>query len=350
MLGIKIKKTLAIIPSYFLKISLEKGYSTITNEGKIVSGNDMVRAIQAATYNKLPNNKELISIIPVSFSLDEKEGIKDPKGMVGDKLGVSSIMISSPKKNVHSIVGAIEAAGVTVVDTIPSAICDYYEYKDVSMAGSAGAIVNVGGQTTTVSLFNKGVLTGVEVIQIGGDSIENDLSYIYKISKDEANRVKHHFALATPKNANSNDHFKLLDKSKKNLEINQYEISEVVSARISEIIKLSKKQVNLLTKREISYIIFTGGTTELPDFQLAIDTELENGKIKKIKTVGIRSNEYSVASGALKYFNEKLILRGKDFSMLTEEMQRDLVSSKKRILNFSEDSVLGKVFGYFFEN
>ena len=345
MLGIKIKDVLAIVPSYFLSLSKEKGFSTITNEAKEVKGNDIIRAMQASVYNKLPTSKELINIIPISFTLDDKSEITDPKGMVGDKLGVSVLMISGPKKSIHSIVHVIESAGVKVVDLIPTAITDFYELRDQNIAKNNGAIINIGSETTTVSVFNRGVLTGAETIQIGSKSIEKDLNYIYKLKTETSTKLKRFFALATPRNANSGETYQV-----EKLEINQYEISEVISARLKEILKLVKKQINLLTKEEISYIIFTGGATEIKDFKTLLDEVFDQATLGSIKTVGIRDNSFSVASGAIKYFYEKLRLRGKDYSMFTPDMERDFISSKKRILNFSEESVFGKVFGYFFEN
>jgi len=350
MLGLKIKKTIAVIPSSYLDLSVETGMTTITNEEKEVTGNDIVRAMQGAIYNKLPSNKELASIIPVSFSLDDKEGIKDPKGMVGDQLGVSLLMIKAPKSNTHFIANAIEKAGINVVDIAPSSICDYAELKDMETNTNAGAFINIGHDLTTVSIFNKGILVGAETINLGGKCIEQDLSYIYKISLEEGETIKKLFAIADPSEASTEEIYKVVNIEKKEIKINQKEISEIIKARIEEILKLSEKQINLLTKRKIDYIIITGGTSELEGFENIVKKIFLNAKVGKIKTIGIRSNEFSVASGALKYFDEKLTLRGKYFSMFTKDMEKELVSSKKKILNFSDDSVIGKIFGYFFEN
>ncbi|MFA5602723.1 MAG: cell division protein FtsA [Bacilli bacterium] len=351
MLGVKVDKVIATVPSYFTDFSLVNGYSTVTNEEKEVRGDDLVRTLQASVYNKLPSNRELVSIIPLEFNLDGKIGIRDPRGLVGDKLGVKALMITSPKKNIYSVVSVIEAAGPEVVDITVGPICDYYEHKTLETDTSIGAVVNIGSETTTVSVFNKGVVVKSEVLQLGGKNIDRDIAYIYKLDRNICREIKESFALAHTKVAQVSEVYETTNLIGEDVKINQYEVSEVIMARIVEILNLVKKQINLLTNQEISYIIVTGGVSEMPGFNFILEDIFgDKAKIGVITTIGIRNNMYSTASGIIKYFFEKLKLRGKEYSMFNDDKQRDLVSIKKRLINFSEDSVLGKVFGFFFES
>ena len=81
MLNIKINKVILIVPSYYAEFLITEGSSTITNEEGIVDSPDIVRCLQACVYNKVPNNKEFISIMPIEFVVDDKDKTKDPKGM-----------------------------------------------------------------------------------------------------------------------------------------------------------------------------------------------------------------------------------------------------------------------------
>ena len=110
---------------------------------------------------------------------------------------------------------------------------------------------------------------------------------------------------------------------------------------------LSKKQINILTKLEISYIIITGGTTELTDFNLVADEvfgkELE---VYKVKEIGCRHNKYSSCIGLIKYYHSKLAFRNKLAYTVEEEEQEELLNNRKS----NGGSVLGKITGYFFNN
>ncbi|MDD3048648.1 MAG: cell division protein FtsA [Bacilli bacterium] len=350
-LGVKIDKVIASVPAYFANFTVVDGYSTITNAEHKVYGDDIVRTLQACIYNKIPSGEELVTVMPIAFSIDNKNGIKDPKGVVGNKLYAKAVMITTPKKNIYSVVSAIESLGVEVTDINLGAIGDYYEYKNKDTDKCVGAVVNIGDQTTTVSLFDKGLLINLEVIQIGSKNIDNDLSYIYKLNMDESRRLKEVFAVANKHLAQETEVYELLDINKRDVSINQKELSEIVMSRLMEILKLAKKQTSLLTNKKISYIIITGGISEMPGLSSLIEEFFgKDIKIGDIETIGIRNNKYSTVSGMIKYFYDKSVLRGKEYSMFNNEKEEELISSKTKPINISNDSILGKVFGYFFDN
>ncbi|MDD2203214.1 MAG: cell division protein FtsA [Bacilli bacterium] len=349
-LGIKIDKVIASVPAYLATYTEVDGYSTITSEDKKVTGNDITRALQACVYNKISEDVELVTIIPIEFVLDKKANIKDPKGMVGSKLGIRAMMVTTSKKSLYAIVSILESLGLKVVETNFGTIGEYYEYRDKDMDKMSGAIISIGGDLTNVTIFDKGIATASDIIPLGGHNIDNDIAYIKKISKTDALRLKESFAIANRHYAQGSETISVFDKFKKEISLNQLEISDIVMSRLLEILKLAKKQASLLTNKENSYIIITGGVSEMPGMtSLLGDVFGKEARIGNIETMGIRDNKYAALAGMIKYFHGKLNLRGKEYSMLSVENEEELISSKKGVLNISEDSVLGKVFGYFFD-
>ena len=350
-LGIKIDKVITTIPSYNAIFSLVEGYSTITNDEHRVTGNDMVRAMQAAVYNKINNDNELVSIIPIEFALDDKKNIEDPKGMKGSKLFVKAVMVTVQKKYALSVVATLETIGISVIDITLSAIADYEALKDEETNTSLGAVVNIGAETTTVSIFNKGILINTKVLQYGGSNIDSDISYIYKIDKNISKKIKETFAVSHKRYANVDEVYELTNDDRRQIRINQYEITEVVYYRLIDIFKIIKNDIKNLTNKEISYIIITGGTSEMIGFKATAEEVFPcNIILRELKTIGIRNNKFSTNIGMINYFYQKLILKGKEYSMISEEAADEMVSNKKQLLNINNDSVIGKLFGYFFDN
>lgn len=349
-LGVKIDKVVANVPSYYAEYEIVSGYSTITNEEKKVSGNDITRALQSCIYNKINENKELITLLPIDFSLDNNKNIKDPKGLVGEKLEVKAMMATTPKKNVYSVISILESIGIDVIDINLSGIADYNEFRTKETDKEVGAIINIGSETTTISLFNKGIIVNSEVLQIGGQNIDNDISYVFKLSKGDSRKLKENFSVAHKRFAQVNEVYEMLNVNRDLVKITQYDLSQIVMSRITEILKLAKKQTSLLTNKEIQYIIITGGTSELPGIMYLVEDIFgSETRIGNIETVGIRNNKYSTVSGLIRCLHDKLGLRGKEYSMFTSDKQEDISLPKKK-LNFSNDSILGKVFGYFFDS
>ena len=216
-------------------------------------------------------------------------------------------------------------------------------------SNEVGAVINIGASKTTVAIFNKGIITAAEVIDMGGDNIDYDLGYVYKINRKDALYIKETIALADKNMAQPNEAIIVEDKNGDKIKINQYSASEIVMSRLEEILNLAKKQINLLTKKEISYIIVTGGVTETAEFKNVVDYIFKNAVIGEVKEIGARHNKYATAIGLIKYYDSRLKLRNRDFSIFSIEEQEELSGIHKKV-NISENSILGKLFGYFFDN
>lgn len=350
VLGLKIRKVTVTVPSYETEFMISEGTTTITNEDKVVRGIDIVRAMQASVYNRVPSGLEIVGIVPTSFRINDDEPIKNPLNCIANKLSVKTVVSMIPRKNVYAIINCLERLGVEVIDVSLTSTGDYYCLKNEKLNNLVGAIINIGEGTTTVSIFNKGVLTNTKELEIGGQNIDNDISFIYKVTKDDAKVLKEDLGLAHKRLASASSSRIVTNKLGEKVSINQYELSEIIMSRLEEILNLAKKQINLLTKKEIHYIIVTGGISEMPDFELTLESVFgKNANLAKVHEIGVRNNKYSACLGLIKYYNSKLKLRDKEFSIFNLEEQEEL-SGKHKKINISDNSVLGKLFGYFFDN
>ena len=345
-LMITIDKVIASVPSYYSTFEIVTGEVDIDEYGKI-TGLDVVKVLQKAVKSKLKMDRELVTIIPIYYIVDDKKNIKDPKNLIGKKLGVKAMMATTPSKNVQSIISIFQSLGIDVVDVNIGSIADYNEFKNNTSDTGVSAVINIGHDITTVSLFNKGIIINSEVIQIGGKNIDNDISYVFKLDKKDSSKLKENFAVAHKKFSRVNDVKEAVTTNRDLISITQYDISQVVMSRLTEILKLAKKQTYLLTNREISYIIITGGTAELPGMSYLVEEIFgSNAKVGNIDTIGIRNNKYSTVSGLIKGINDKLESRDKEYTMI--DLDNDASGQNK--LSINDSSVLNKVFGYFFDN
>lgn len=345
-LDIKINKVLLIVPSYYAEFIITEGTVTITNEDEIVTGDDVVKVLQSCVFNQIPNNKELINIMPIEFATDNGKK-KDPKGIKTSKLSCKAVVGLAPKKNIYTAVSLLENLDVNIVDINFGSVADYYEFRTNEIDSKNSVVVNIGEEKTEVSIFKKGILVETETIDMGSISIDRDICYMYDIDKKTARYLKEKFALAAKRNASTSWSEEVQTNNGDKIKINQYEISEIINSRIKEILDLSKKQINVLTKLEISYIIFTGGTTEANDFNLVVE-EVFGREIQeyKVNEIGCRHNKYSSSLGLIKYYYNKLAFRNRLAYTISEEEQEALINNKKT----NNSSILGKIYGYFFNN
>lgn len=348
MLGITIDQAVVTVPSIDKDFDIVEGKVNVEDENKMVSATDINNVFQDAVLGKVNETKELITITPIFFQVDDKEPVKDPKGMVGESLFVKAVITSIPKENFRNTVNLLKNCGITPVDVTYGIMGDYYEARNIDFDKSVSAIINIGYSKTEVSIFNKGIMIKDEMIDSRSKLIDKDLSYVYNLKRSQARALKENFAVSNTRYSDVNDTIELTNKNGDDITLNQLEVSEVVEARLVDLLRLAKKQINILTNREISYIIITGGISELAGFEYVVENVFDRRcSILDINTMGIRSNMYSSSYGIVKYFHNKLDLRGLSYSMVSEKEANNLISTKGKTLNNSHDNIISKVFSYF---
>lgn len=345
ILGIRINKALVTVPSNNRGIKVVSG--TVETNGS-VNGKDIVSVLQNASENQIDEENVLVSIVPILFSADGEKYIKDPVGLAVDKLTVKALLATAPKKQIYDYLSIFSEANVEVEDITFNCISDYYEARNKKTEETIGAIINVGNDKTDVSIFNKGILIKNKIFNLGSRNVDNDITYIYGTDSNASRDLKEKFAQASKKYADVNEVLEYETEQGEKKTINQYEITEVVEARLLELLKLAKKEINDLTNKKISYIIVTGGISELNGFGSIVEDVFGlDGSVLNITTMGIRSNKYSSAIGIIKYFHEKMKLREKNISLISEDKIKEIEENKQSMLDLTEETFISKIFGYF---
>ena len=343
-LGINIKKVVVGVPSYNSKFMFVTGEVDISND-EVITTDNINNLIKTSVYSKVEQEYELITVIPLTFLIDgEKED--NVIGKTGNKLGIKGIMITAPKKNVYSVLSVMEGAGLEVIDITVSALGDYFEVRNDNLDKKIGAIINLGHETTTVSVFNRGKLMNTETIQLGGINIDKDLAYMFNINIFDAREIKEKFASSHKRFIALNDVYEVKNTAGELIKLNQIEVTEIVMDRLAEILRLAQKQILLLTKQNISYIVITGGLTEIRAFKnLVYEILGKDVIIFSEDTLGIRDNKYITSIGMIKYFIDKMETRGRDYTMIEKEEEDLLINPNNK--NKKDKIAISKLFGNF---
>lgn len=348
MLGIEIKRVIVNVPDYNVHFKEVTGCIDISDQESITA-KDINKVIKDSIYNQVDENYELVTVIPKEYRIDNEKQIRKPIGKKGQKLEIKGIMISTPKKNIYSVLSVLEGAGLEVVDITITGLTNYYEVRDQSLDKKDGAIINLGHETTTISIFEEGTIVANETLQIGGINVEKDLAYVFGVSIFDGRTLKEKFASSHKRFCQINEIYEVKNTIGESVKLNQLEVSEVVMSRMVEILNLAKKQIRLLSNTEISYIILTGGLTEIKSFKnLAYEIFGKDVIIYTVTTLGCRDNKYVSALGMIKYFIDKMESRGKNVSMLTSEEETALVTPNNKLKK--DNAIINKIFGNLITN
>ena len=351
-INIPIRKAIITIPSIDVEYNLVRANTPVASEDKIVTNREIITVQNKVIKDVMPN-MELVNLLPIDFTIYENgseiETLDDPTNKICDRVGIRAMMVTVPKSVIVSYVKLVESAGIEVVDLTLNSVSDFEEISNDDLKQGHVGLINIGKDITTVSVYNKGIITNSSIIKSGAKVIDDDISYIYYVGRKAARKLKENFGIAHPRYANKNETFEIKDNNQKYVSINQYELSELINKRLVEILNNAKNELKLLTNKQIRYIMILGGITDIPGIDFVIEDVFgKNAGTYSLNTLGIRKARFITVSGSIKHFVKKLKLRGKKYTMFSSDDTDTLVHNKNRIGR--SDSVVGKVISYLFDN
>src|SRR2546430_2718815 len=167
-----------------------RGGITLGPRPRDIEREDVRRAVDAARNISLPEDREVLHVLPHEFIVDSQDSIRDPIGMVGQRLVANVYVVTSSIAASQNLVTAANKAGILVSDTVlePLASAEACLTQDERDLGCC--LLDIGGGTTEVLAYGAGVVRHIGVVPIGGDHFTNDLAVGLRTPIPEAERIK----------------------------------------------------------------------------------------------------------------------------------------------------------------
>lgn len=160
-------------------------------EGEI-GENDVLRVNDAARAIPLPSSKEILHVIPRTFTVDGQEGIRDPIGMTGVRLETDTHIITAATTSMKNLVKCMGLVGVHVDELVFSGVASASAVLTETEKELGVILVDIGGETTDVVIFVDGAVAHSSVIPIGARHITSDLAVGLRVSLESAEKIKLH--------------------------------------------------------------------------------------------------------------------------------------------------------------
>ena len=163
---------------------------TLGNRPRDIERDDVRRAVDAARNITLPEDREVLHVLPHEFRVDAQDGIRDAIGMVGQRLEANVHLVTSSVAATQNLVTAANRAGILISDTVlePLASAESSLTQDERDLGCC--LLDIGGGTTEVIVYGGGVVRHTSAVAIGGDHFTNDLAVGLRTPIPEAERIK----------------------------------------------------------------------------------------------------------------------------------------------------------------
>ncbi len=331
--------TVAIGGSHVSSIESHGVIAVSRADGEITE-NDIIRVIDASQAISIPQNREILHVIPKNFIVDGQSGIKDPLGMTGIRLEVDTVIVQAAVPFIKNLTKAIQQAGLNIDDMVlaPLAAAEAVLTKRQKELGVA--LVDMGGGTTGLVVFEEGQLLHTSIVPVGSGHITNDVAIGLRTSIETAEKVKQEFGHAIPKEINRNDEIDLsqIDPSEEE-KVSRHHLAEITEARLEEIFDLINKNLKTINRdgQLPAGLVFTGagakipGVLELAKKQLRLPVQL--GIPANVTTIidRVEDPSYATAVGLILWAKEYLGVAKSGGNFTRKIMEHDSVDKVKKL-------------------
>lgn len=264
--NVEIKVVNVGIAGQHIKSLQHSGLLTRDNIDVEISGKDIDALIADMYKLVLMPGEEIIHVLPQEYTVDGEQGIKDPIGMSGIRLGCDFHIITGQTNAARNIYKCVTRAGLTVSQLIlePLASSEAVLSEEEKEAGVA--LVDIGGGTTDIAIFQDGIIRHTAVIPFGGNIITDDIKTGCTIMRHQAETLKRKFGSALAMETKDNEVVCIPGlRGRDPKEISVKNLSHIIEARMTEIIEhvYYEIQSSGFEKKLIGGIVITGGGSQL---------------------------------------------------------------------------------------
>jgi len=266
MVGVPIQNAWVGISGGHIISQESRGVVAVARSDGEISEDDIERSIEAARTVATPPNYEILHVIPKSFTVDGQIGIKDPLGMTGVRIEVDTQIIQGLSSQIKNLTKAVYRTGVNIEDLVLSILATSEAVLTNRQKELGVAVVNLGGSTTSLAVFEEGDILHTAVLPVGSDHITSDIAIGLRISIDTAEKIKLEYGSALTSGLNKRDEVDIgsIEGKESNFVSKKY-VAEITEARIEEIFDKVDAELKKIDKsgKLPAGIVLTGGGAKI---------------------------------------------------------------------------------------
>jgi cell division protein FtsA len=250
------------IAGQHIKSLQHRGILTRESEHMEIEGRDIDRLVNDMFKLVLPPGDKIIHVFPQEFTVDNEQGITDPVGMCGVRLEANFHIITGQITAINNIFRCVEKAGLKVAELTlePLASADAVLSEEEKQAGVA--LVDIGGGTTDITIFQEGIIRHTAVIPFGGNVITADIREGCTVMQPQAEKLKVKFGSALSNEVYDNRIITIPGlKGREHKEISEKNLARIIQARMEEILDYVLWEIRRsgYERKLIGGVVLTGG-------------------------------------------------------------------------------------------
>lgn len=296
MAGREVRRVVSGVAGSHIEGLNSRGVVAVTSRGREIGPEDVDRVIEGARAISIPMDREVLHVIPRSFTIDEQPGIRNPIDMIGVRLEVEVHLITGAVTATQNLVKCVNRAGFEIDSAVFSSLAAAEAVLSDDEKDLGVIVIDIGGGTTNVLVYVDSAPFMSFVIPVGGSQVTSDLSVMLKTSTESAEQIKHHDGYA---------YMPLVEEGepvivpgvggRPPMQCSRGQVCEIIQPRMTEIFSLVRERLERqrILDRIAGGLVLTGGGAKLPGVvELAQDMFNLGGRIGQPGKLGGLSDQY----------------------------------------------------------
>ncbi len=308
--GVEIKNVYVGIAGQHIKSLQHRGIIVRENTENEIGREDIKRLAEDMKRLVVAPGDRIIQVIPQEYIVDNEQGIKDPVGMAGVRLEANFHIITGQISAAQNIKKCVEKAGLHMVDMFLEPLASSVAVLSEDEKEAGVALVDIGGGTTDIAIFQDGIIRHTYVIPFGGNSITDDIKEGCLVMRNQAEILKVRFGSALAQETQDNQIVSIPGlRGREPKEISVRNLASIIQARMEEIVEHVDAEIAIsgYKNKMIAGIVITGGgahlkhLVQLTQFKTGLDARigLPIEHLAPVKLEHVKHPMYSTGVGLI---------------------------------------------------
>lgn len=310
MAGVRVRSAVVGITGAHISSLNSKAQVAITRPDGEIGRDDVERAKHNAATVNLPPEFEVINAIPRGFVVDGQPGVSNPVGLFGRKLEVETHIIVGMRNCARNLQKCVEAAGLEVMETLAEPVATAQAVLSSDEKDLGVVLLDIGGGTTDVALFNNGAICSTSSTPLGGTYVTRDIAAGLRTSLQEAERLKIEHGSCAVEAVVDGDQpvsYRTVGSEEETV-VPKSILAEIIEARMLEILQACRREVAKSPYYSLlaGGVVISGGGSLLPDSTFLASRVLDGlsvriGRPPNLMGIGSELNSpiFATATGLL---------------------------------------------------
>ncbi len=267
MAGLHVESAVCSLAGPHLQSQNSRGVVAVARGRELEIGpEDVERVIEAARAVAIPSDRQVIHVLPRSFTVDGQEGVREAAGMTGQRLEVETHIVTGAQTSVQNVIKCVHQAGLDVEDVVAQGLAAGEGILTENEINLGVCLIDIGAETTDVVVYQDGAVLKMAVLPVGGNHVTNDIAIGLRTTPQDAEMLKLNYGHTLPDVIPAEERIEVRQVGGDRIQaMPRRFLAEIIGPRMREIFQLSRQEVRKSGHDGLlpAGVVVTGGAARL---------------------------------------------------------------------------------------